>query len=758
MAHEKARIYEIARSIGIGSTELVQICQRAGMDHITHHSNAVSAEQAEEIRKAAIRLYRPKEQPVIKPKQPPGKAGRKAAEKKEEDVPSTQHVKPVPPPSPRGAQGRSLSVEEETPPTPPRKRKGKTGKEGEEKAKKDKIRRRTIVFKHPRRPRPQKKRETKIEMTSPVTVRDLSERLGVPANELIKELMFEHGVRASITQTLDDEVVQLLALEQGVEVTLTEPKTAEDVLLESLPEDRPEDLEPRPPVVALLGHVDHGKTSILDRIRQAHVAESEAGGITQDIAAWQVQVDGDLITFVDTPGHEAFTAMRARGARVTDVVVLVVAADDGVMPQTVEAINHARAAEVPIVVAVNKIDKPDAVPTRVRQQLAGHDLNPEEWGGETGIVDVSAMTGEGIEDLLERIVLEAELLEVKANPDRQASGAVLEARMEPGLGVVTDVIVQNGTLHTGDTLVCGNAFGTVRTIRDDRGNEVGSATPGQPVSVSGLDKVPQAGETFLVVEDQDTARKVADEREQQLRRLRLQAARPRVTLENLYERIQSGETKQLNLVIKADVQGSLDPLTKSLDELGNEEVSVKVVHSGVGNVSTSDVLLAETSDALIIAFRVHEDEKVRDMASARGVEVRNYDVIYDVTGEVRDALEGMLEPETREERLGLAEVRQTFQISRYGTIAGCYVSEGSIQRRGRLRVYRDGEVIHEGPMASLRQEKNDVRQVDAGRECGINIEGFNDVQPGDVIECYRFVTVKRSLSEAGAGRSPDTES
>ena len=756
------RIHEIAKSIGISSAELIAVCHRAGLDHITHPSNSVPAGEAESIRNTVIRLYRPKEKPVLKKKtRPPKKEKAKPKEEKEKEepkkktkdrLPSTKHVKPVPPPIPTVPQAHAPKPKKEEAPAP-KKGKGRRRDKARDQKKTGTIKKRTIVFKHPSRPRPQIKKETEIEMVSPVSVRELSERLGISASSIIKELMFEHDVRASINHTISDDLVQMIGLSHEVEITLIEPQTAEDKLLQSLPKDKQEDLAPRPPVVALLGHVDHGKTSILDQIRNARVAESEAGGITQDIGAWQVQKDGQSITFIDTPGHEAFTAMRARGARTTDVVVLVVAADDGVMPQTVEAIDHARAAGVPIVVAINKVDKPDADPTQVRHQLAAHELTAEEWGGEVGCVDVSAVTGQGIDDLLERITLEAELLEVKANPKRAASGAVLEARMKPGRGVVTDIIVQNGTLHQGDMLVCGNAFGTARSIYDDRGREIDRALPGQPVAISGLNKVPEAGETFLVVQDQDVARKVADERQQQLRKKRLRQNQPKVTLENLYDRIQSGKTRQLNIIIKADVQGSLDPIVKSLHQLGTDEVAVKIIHSGVGHVSTSDVLLAEASDALILAFRVREDEKVREMLAAYGVEVRRYDVIYHMTEEIRQGLEGLLEPEEKEERIGLAEVRQVFEISRYGRIAGCYVTEGSLLRSGRVRVIRDEETIHDGPLASLRHEKDDVRQVDSGRECGINIQGFNDFQVGDVIECYRIVTVQRTLADSAAGET-----
>ncbi len=757
---DKVKIYEIAKAIGISSAELVEICQRGGYSHIAHHSNAVSREEADEIRKTAIKLYKPKAPPVPKAKPkpaPPPKAERAAPEAPKpapeapkpapkEPVPLTKEVKPVPPPKPRGAT-RAVQEEEEVDEdvsTPRRRRRVPKKREDDEH-----ITTRTIIFKQQRKV-PEKKREEKVQMMRPVSVRELSERLGMPVNDIIKKLMFNHNVRANINEILGDEVVGLLGLDYGVEITLTEPKSAEDVLLESLPEDSPEDLVPRPPVVALLGHVDHGKTSILDQIRNTHVAESEAGGITQDIGAWQVQVGGHTVTFIDTPGHEAFTAMRARGARVTDVVVLVVAADDGVMPQTIEAIDHARAAEVPIVVAINKVDKPEANPLRVRQQLASRGLNPEEWGGDVGCVELSALTGRGVSDLLERITLEAELLETKANPNRSATGAALEARIMPGRGAVTNVIVQNGTLRKGDILVCGNAYGTVRALYNDRGEEVHEAGPAQPTAISGLNRVPEAGDTFVVVDDLEIARNAAEERQRTLEAVRLRPRR-HVTLENLFESLQRGETRQLNVIVKADVQGSLEPLLNSLAELGNEEVSVKMIHSGVGKVNRSDVLLADASDAIILAYRVAVDEKVQEMAASTGIEVARFEVIYNVIEQVRAALEGLLEPGEKEEHVGWVDVRQTFHISRYGTIAGCQVAEGVVRRNCRVRVTRGGRAIHEGTIASLRQEKNDVREVQAGRECGINIQGFNDIEVGDRIECFNVVEVKRTLSSRAAG-------
>jgi translation initiation factor IF-2 len=749
---KKVKIYEIAKAIGISSGELLEICQKIGYEHITHHSKGVEPADADEIRRKAILRYRPKVEA-----KPAAKAARAKPKKKAPAKPkvkkrliSTKDVKPVPPPKPMGQRRAAATVEveaepEETPAPAPAKPAGRRRRREPQRDADEHITKRTIVFKQPKRRIQQKERPDKIELETPVTVRELCDKMGVPANEIIKELMFEHGLRATITATIEDETVQLIGMSHDVEIVLREPRTAEDVLLDSLPEDDPADLVPRPPVIALLGHVDHGKTSILDHIRHTHVAEGESGGITQHIAAWQVQADGHTLTFVDTPGHEAFTALRARGARVTDIVVLVVAADDGVMPQTVEAINHARAADVPIVVAINKMDKPNANAMRVLQQLAGHELNPEPWGGDVGCVELSAVTGQGITELLERIILEAELLDIRANPNRSATGAVVESKIEPGRGPITQVVVQTGTLRRGDVMVCGNAYGFVRAIYDDAGREIERALPSQPVAVSGLNRVLEAGDAFVIVDSLDKARKVAYERDRQVQRRKL---RPRhhVTLENLYESLQSGQTRQLNVVLKADVQGSLEPLLVSLDSLGDEEVSVKVIHSGVGQVNTSDILLADASDAVVVAFRTEADEKTRALAAERGIEILHYDVIYHLTEEIRNSLEGLLAPEQKEETVGHAIVRQVFRISRFGTIAGCFVEEGAIRRNCQVRVTRDGETLHEGVMASLRQEKTDVREVENGRECGINIEGFNDIQPGDTIECFTTVTVRRTLA------------
>jgi len=763
---EKVRIYEIAKRIGISSAELVEVCHRAGYEHIKHHSNAVGPEEAEEIRKAAIRLYKPKEPVRPKKVRPAQKAKPKPKKPKPKAIPSTEHVKPVEPPAPKGRRSgvvarapevagkkrlepkarRTVEGEEAAGPARRRAARQEPSAKAKEKAEPTKPSRttRTVVFKQVRRP-PTKKRETKIELTLPVTVRELSERMGVGASEIIRRLMLEHQIRVNINQTLEQEVVELVGLEFGVEINFKAARSAEDVLRELMPEDRPEDLQPRPPVIALLGHVDHGKTSILDRIRNTRVAATEDGGITQDIGAWQINYQGRPLTFVDTPGHEAFTAMRARGAQVTDVVILVVAADDGVMAQTEEAISHARAAGVPIVVAINKIDKPEANVMRVMQQLAGQDLNPEEWGGQVGCVPVSAVTGEGIDELIERVLLEAELLELKANPNRRADGAVVEARVVEGLGVVANVIVRNGTLRRGDIMVCGPAYGRVRSLLQQHGQEVEEAGPSTPVAVSGLDIAPDAGSTFLVVDSLDAARSIAEERRGRMERER-RVPRTHVTLENLYESLAAGKERQVRIILKADVKGSLEPLVTSLERIGTEDVRVKILHQGVGSVNVSDVLLADASDAVILAFRVTAEERARAMARERGVEIRYFRVIYEAVQALRDAVEGLLEPELREERLGLIEIRRVFRISRLGNIAGCYVVEGSVRRNARIRLLRDGVVLHEGSIASLRREKNDVREVESGYECGLKIDGYDNIQVGDVIECYTVREVKRVLS------------
>ncbi len=774
---EKVRIYEIARSmtLDISGSELVDLCQRAGFDHIKHHSNAVEQKEAEEIKKAALRLYKPKESRPVKSK-PEGarkisRAGAKSKKskkptKKSAKPPATEHITPVAPPKPSGKMGKAKQKAEQKKKSEPLKSKkpakAKKGKKGEERGKRKKSKgaeskrggatktpggtskKRTVIFKQSQK-RPESKKISHIEVTPPVTVRELSEKMGAGAGELIKKLMLEHQIRANINQELERDVIELLALDYGIEVTFQSQKDPHELMEELIPEDNPEDLEPRPPVVALLGHVDHGKTSILDRVRESRVAESEDGGITQDIGSWQVEQNGHKITFVDTPGHEAFTAMRARGANATDLVVLVVAADDGVMAQTEEAIAHARAAGVPIVVAVNKIDKPDANPMQTIQQLSGLDLVPEEWGGETGCVEISALQGKGIEELLERILLEVELLELKANPNRRADGIVLEARHEEGMGVMTNVIVRNGVLKQGDVIACGPAFGRVRLMLDQNGNEVESAGPSVPVALSGLDGLPEEGEKFAVVRDLDVARRIAEERRFQIQEDRRRPRR-RVTLENLYESLKAEKVQKLNLIVKADVKGSLEPLLNTLENLNTDEISLEILHRGIGEVNVSDVLLADASDAVILAFRVPTEEMARKKARDEGIEIKYFRVIYHAVENIKKAMEGMLEPAKEEERLGVAQVRAVFNISRVGAVAGCYVQDGMIRRGEPVRLQRNGKIVYEGRVESLKREKDDAKEVKQGYECGIGLEGYNDLKAGDLIECYTIKEVARSLS------------
>jgi translation initiation factor IF-2 len=508
--------------------------------------------------------------------------------------------------------------------------------------------------------------------------------------------------------------------------------------------DRPEDLKPRPPVVTIMGHVDHGKTLLLDAIRHTNVTEGEAGGITQHIGAYLVSLDGRNVVFLDTPGHEAFTAMRARGARVTDLVVLVVAADDGVMQQTVEAINHAQAAEIPILVAVNKIDKPNANPDRVKRQLADLGLTPEEWGGRTTMVEVSAKKGTGIEELLDLILLQAELMELKANPNKMARGRVVEAKLDKGKGPLATVLVQEGTLRAGDPFICGTFFGRVRALLDDRGRKVEEATPAMPVEVHGISGVPQAGDEFVVVADEKQAKQVAGHRQLKQREAELSKT-TKVTLDNLFLRMREGETKELKVVLKTDVQGSLEAILDSLQKLGTDEIKVRIIHSAVGAVTETDVMLASASDAIIIGFGVRAELKVQELAERERVDVRYYDVIYQIIADVQAAMEGMLEPTYKEAFMGRAEVLQTFNVSKVGTIAGCMVKEGRVERGARIRVLRDNVVVNDSKVASLRRYKDDVKEVRAGQDCGIGIENFNDVKVGDVLETYSLEEVKPVL-------------
>jgi len=737
----KKRVHEIAKEKGISSKEVLAILQKAGLEV---KAAASSVDEADVERAFAG----------------DGKAATEAAPPTQKD------------------DGESPGAAEDTPQSrraPARSRPTRGGRAGEQVPGGEGGRRRRVVIdsqaarrdrvpppphQPPRRGRGRRRRprwvepdltakpeepreEPPTDIQSGSTVKEVAEALGLPAPEVIKKLM-ELGQMATLTQTLTDEAIELLAggLDKKVEIV----HAADEVEEEPEYEDAEDDLADRPPVITVMGHVDHGKTSLLDSIRESEVAAGEAGGITQHIGAYQVRHDGNTITFLDTPGHEAFTAMRARGARVTDIAVIVVAADDGVMPQTVEAIDHAKAAEVPVMVAVNKIDKDGADPNRVRGELAQQGLTPADWGGDTEFVDVSAKTKQGLEDLLETVATLAEIQELKANPSAQASGVVIESRLDPGRGPVVSVLIQRGRMKVGDALVAGQHSGRARAMHDFRGEQVEEATPGMPVEVLGFDGVPEAGEHFRVVDNEREARRVANERANRLKQEALaRRAGVRVSLEDVLARAQEGEVA-LNLVVKADVAGSLEALADEIARLPQDQVAVNVIHDGVGGISESDVMLAAASEAVVIGFNVRPVGNARQVAEQEGVEIRGYSVIYKVMEELRDAMEGMLEPEEVEETVGSVEVRALFRASRVGTIAGSYVADGTVRRGGQARLVRDGTVVYDGRIGSLRRFKDDVREVTAGLECGIVLENYADLKEGDVIEVYETKRVEQTLA------------
>ena len=593
---------------------------------------------------------------------------------------------------------------------------------------------------------PPQKKEAKVEeiktITIPevITIKDLADKMKLQPSVIVKKL-FLQGKVVTINQEVDYEQAEEIAMEFDV---LCEKEVKVDVIEELLKEEEEDekDMVTRPPVVCVMGHVDHGKTSLLDAIRQTNVTAKEAGGITQHIGAYRVQVDGKPITFLDTPGHAAFTSMPARGAQVTDIAILVVAADDGIMPQTIEAINHAKAANVPIIVAVNKIDKEGANPDRVLQQLTEYELVPEEWGGDTIVCNISAKYGQGIENLLEMVLLTAEVSDLKANPDRQAKGTVIEAKLDKGRGPVATVLVQNGTLHAGDVVVAGTAVGRVRAMTDDDGKKIQTAGPSVPVEIIGLGEVPGAGDIFYAVDDERMARELVEQRKQKEKDERNKQFH-KVTLDNLFASIQEGEMKELSIIVKADVQGSVEALRASLEKLSNEEVRVRVIHGAVGAINESDVMLAAASGAIIVGFNVRPDRVATDSAAAQGVDMRMYRIIYDCIEEMEQAMKGMLAPKFREAVLGHAEVRTTFRVSGVGTIAGCYVQDGKIQRAAQVRIVRDGIVIHEGVLSSLKRFKDDVKEVASGYECGCGFENFNDIKEGDVFEAFVMEEIKQ---------------
>jgi translation initiation factor IF-2 len=603
--------------------------------------------------------------------------------------------------------------------------------------------RRTAQIERAPAPPPREPRE--ITITEGVTVRDLAEKLDVRAKEVLK-ILLDRGIFASINQALDTATATSLAEAfNGIVKVLT---FEEDVVQEVAREEKPENLEPRPPVVTVMGHVDHGKTSLLDAIRETEVAAGEAGGITQHIGASEVHVGGRKVVFVDTPGHEAFTRMRARGAKVTDIVVLVVAADDGVMPQTQEAIDHAKAANVPIVVAINKIDKPEAQPERVKRQLSERGLMPEEWGGDTVMVEVSAKQRKNLDKLLEMLLLVADLRDLKSNPKAPAAGTVLESRVDKGRGAVATILVQTGTLHTGDVFICGAVYGKVRAMFDDHGRTVKSAGPSTPVEVLGLQGAPEAGDQFQVT-DEARARHIVEFRQGKLREATLaRSAGARITLDQLHEQLKAGDVKELPLIIKADVQGSVEVLSEMLPKLSDDRVKLKIIHASIGAVTENDVLLASASGAIIVAFNVRPDRKATDLAQREGVEIRPHTIIYEVSDEIRKAMTGLLEPVFKETHLGRAEVRNTFRVKGVGMIAGCYVLDGVLKRDAEVRVLRDSAVIYTGRISSLRRFKDDANEVRAGFECGASVSNFNDIKVGDILECFHLQKIL--LAEASA--------
>ncbi|MBO5645598.1 MAG: translation initiation factor IF-2 [Clostridia bacterium] len=585
-----------------------------------------------------------------------------------------------------------------------------------------------------------KKAVLKVSIPDEITVAELASRLKKTGAEVVKKLV-RNGIMASLGDVIDFDTASLIAMEYDAKIEKEVHLTIEERLID-VAEDAPEQLETRAPVVVVMGHVDHGKTSILDAIKKTQVAAGEAGGITQHIGAYRVEWDGKPITFLDTPGHVAFTAMRARGASITDIAILVVAADDGIMPQTVEAINHAKAAKMPIIVAVNKMDKPEANPDRVMQQLTEYELLPEEWGGDIIVCKVSAQTGEGLPNLLEMLLLTAEMQELKANPNRAASGTVVEARLDKGRGPIATLLVQNGTLHAGDIVIAGKSVGRVRAMKDDKGKTQKEAGPSVPVEIIGMAEVPGAGDVFNVVSDERMARELAEQRKEEEKAAANAPVVKGASLDDIFSQIQEGIAKSLNLIVKADVQGSLEAVRASLEKLSNEEVKVKVIHGGVGGITESDVMLAKASNAVVIGFNVRPDSGARDSAAQSGVEIRTYRIIYECVEEMEAAIKGMLAPKYRENVLGHAEVRQTFHVSGVGTIAGCMVREGKITRSSKARIVRDGVVIYEAEIASLKRFKDDAREVAQGYECGIGVEKFNDIKEGDIIESFVMEEIK----------------
>lgn len=709
----KVRVYELARELEIKSKDLVEFLQELGAD-IKNHMSTVDDDVATLVREH----FTNKPEKTKETKTTPIQEKRSSTAKRPPEPARRVDRAPEEDASDNDRRSRGSRQRASGPRKGPKKRgRGTSGKRA-----------------------PQKARPTEVEIPESITVKELAGRMSVPAVSIIKKLM-DMGIMATIPQSIGWEEAAMVAEDFGFTVKLPEIQTV-DPLADF--DDPPEKLQPRPPIVTIMGHVDHGKTTLLDAVRQSRVTEGEAGGITQHIGAYQVNCHGRKITFLDTPGHEAFTAMRSRGAQVTDIAILVVAADDGVMPQTREAVSHAQAAEVPIIVAINKIDRPDANPDRIKQGLSELGLVPEEWGGDTVCVNISALRKEGIDDLLEMILLVADLRELTANPDRLARGTIVEARLDKGRGPVATVLVRNGTLRVGDAIVAGTVSGRVRAMTDANGSRVEVAGPATPVEVVGLGDVPEAGDELVALADERLARQIADEKQEAKRALGLRPSKP-ISLDDLFERIKEGEVKELNMIIKADVQGSVEAVRQALEGLGTDEVRVNVIHGAAGGISETDVNLAAASNAVIIGFNVRPDTTARRVAELENVDIRTYRVIYHAIDDVKSAMEGLLEPDYVEEVVGRAQVRATFKVPNAGVVAGSYVIDGKITRNSRVRLLRDNVVIHEGPISSLKRFKDDVREVVQGYECGIGIERFNDIKEGDELEAFVIKAVKRTL-------------
>jgi translation initiation factor IF-2 len=727
----KMRVYEYAKKYNVSSKDVISKLKQLNIE-VSNHMATIEDDTVKKLDTMFSSNSNTKEQGNNSAQR---NTNQKQSTAKEENSPNKDKVKTAP----KNREGKKHDQQSQS----KEKKVFNTNNNNNKKNKNNRNNRPNKNFKQaPQQQQPAKKKElpSKITFSESLTVAELAKKLHKEPSEIIKKL-FMLGVMATINQELDKDSIELIAGEYGVEVE-EEIKIDTTDLGVYFTEDAEGQLKERPSVVTIMGHVDHGKTTLLDSIRNTKVTAGEAGGITQHIGAYQVEVDGKKITFLDTPGHAAFTTMRARGAQVTDIAIIVVAADDGVMPQTVEAINHAKAAEVPIIIAVNKMDKEAANPDRVMQELTEYELVPEAWGGDTIFVPLSALSGEGIDNLLEMIVLVSEVEELKANPDRLALGTVIEAQLDKGRGSVATLLVQNGTLKVGDPIVVGNTFGRVRAMVNDLGRRVKEVGPSAPVEITGLNDVPQAGDRFVVFEDEKTARSVGESRASQA----LQAQRgekSKVSLETLFEQMKQGEMKDLNLVLKADVQGSVEALAASLLKIEVEGVKVNIIHTGVGAINESDITLASASNAIVIGFNVRPDVNAKRAADAEGVEIRLHRIIYKVMEEIEAAMKGMLDPEFEEKIIGQAEVRQTFKVSKVGTIAGSYVTEGKISRDSGVRLIRDGVVIFEGELDALKRFKDDAKEVAKGYECGITIKNFNDVKEGDVIEAYIMEEITR---------------